>query len=406
MKIGIVGCGAAGGTAAQFAKKTNRKAQIIIYDKEGYGQYSKCALPYLLEGKPWKDIVEFPPEWFIEHDITYKHEEVSTIDIKNKTVEGTQTEEFDSLIIATGSQSVSPFENKGGYFLRNLDDIFTLKKALKRGDSVIIIGGGLVGIETAEILIKAGLHVTLMEYTSQLLPSMLDKDIADILLKQIGGNIILNCKVEKVVGNTAYVDTEHIADHVIIATGTKPYVPSSEGVISVDEKCKVTENIYAAGDCTRIKDFFGGYVTVGLGSIAARQGRVAGINAAGGNETMIPPVFSTTTNIFGMEIASVGPLSKNVKCITGKYVGKDLPHYMPGRDITIKILAHPDDGTILGCQAIGNGAAKIIDRITLAIYNRMTVKQIARIENAYAPLVAPTFDGIELACNMIERRLK
>jgi len=167
----------------------------------------------------------------------------------------------------------------------------------------------------------------------------------------------------------------------------------------------VREGVYAAGDCTIIKDFFGRSIAVGLGSIAARQGKVAGSNAAGGDDALIPPVLAKTTKLFGIEIASVGLLGREIDGIAARYLGRDLPHYMRGEEILVKVVADKD-GVIVGCQAVGKGAAKIIDRMTLAIYNKMNVKDVARIENAYAPSVAPTFDAIEIACSMIERKLK
>jgi len=163
-------------------------------------------------------------------------------------------------------------------------------------------------------------------------------------------------------------------------------------------------DIYAAGDCTIIKDFFNRKVQVGLGSIATRQGMVAGINAAGGNASFYPTLLPKTTKIFGIEIASVGLLSHEIDGISAKYIGKDLPHYMGGKEILVKIIANKD-GKIVGCQAIGRGAAKIIDRMALAIYNEMKVYDLAKIENAYAPSVAPVFDAVSITCSILEKKI-
>jgi len=260
-------------------------------------------------------------------------------------------------------------------------------------------------MEAAEALIKRGLKVKVLEYMPSILPTMLDKDVADYVMKKIAVDIELSCKVEKVEDGKVISRNEYNADLVIVATGNKPNFIGKEEAIKVDERCVVAPDIYAAGDCTKIKDFFGREVIVGLGSIAARQGRVAGINAAGGNDALLPPLFAKTTKLFGLEIASVGLLSNEIDGIAAKYVCKDLPHYMEGEDLLVKIVADKN-GVIVGCQAVGKGAAKIIDRMTLAIYNKMDVEQIARIENAYAPSIAPTFDAVQIACSMIERKLK
>lgn len=404
MKIVIIGCGAGGGTSAQFARKTNRNAEITLYDREGYGQYSKCALPFVLSGREWKEIVEFPPEWFKKNGIEYKNEEIYKINFESRTVEGEKEEEFDVLILASGAEPYSPFLAEDVYFFRTIKDAIEVKNVALKSERAIVVGAGLVGLEVAESLFNIGINVTVLEYMPYILPSMLDKDMADYVMKKIPVEIKLNCKVERAEGKKVFADEEYKADFVIVATGNKPN-SFDEKPIKVDERCMAFENVYACGDCTQIKDFFGRYVNVGLGSISARQGRVAGINAGGGNECMIPPLFSKTTKIFGIEIASTGLLSNEIDGIYARYAGKDLPHYMEGEEIVVKIVADKE-GKIVGCQAIGRGASKIIDRIALAIYNEMNAGEISRIENAYAPSVAPTFDAVEIACEMIERKLK
>ncbi len=403
MKIVIIGCGAAGGTAAQFARKVNRKAEIILYDKEGYGQYSKCALPLVISGKDWKEIIEFSPNWFKRNGIDYRNEEVYRID--DGRIEAEKEEDFDKLIIATGSIAMCPFTAENVCFLRNIEDAVAIRKKALKSRKAIVVGAGLIGLEVAEALNKMGLEVKLIEYMPYILPNMLTKDVAEYVMNFIKNfklDIILNCKVEKIEENIVYTDKgEYKADFVVVAVGNKPndyLYPNME----VNEKCMVKENIYAAGDCTIIKDFFGRKIKAGLGSIAVRQGKVAGINAAGGNEVLFPPLLSKVTKIFGLEIASTG-ISK--ECIEAKYIGNDLPHYMNGEQILVKIISN-EEGKILGCQAVGRGAAKIVDRIALAIYNKMNVRDIARIENAYCPAVAPVFDAVEICCQIIEKKLK
>lgn len=404
MKICIIGCGAAGGTAAQFARKTNRNVEIVVYDREGYGQYSKCALPFVIGGMDWQRIIEFPPEWFRKNGIEYRKEEIHRVDLENGIVEGEKEEEFDKLIIASGASPACPFEANNAYSLRTLDDALAIREKAEKAKKVIIVGAGLIGMEVAEALIKAGKDVKILEYMPQILPGMLDKDVADYVMKKLSIDVILNCRVKRVDGGTVEGSDCYEADMSIIATGNKPNTFDGKA-IEVNERCEVREGVYAAGDCTIIKDFFGRSIAVGLGSIAARQGKVAGSNAAGGDDALIPPVLAKTTKLFGIEIASVGLLGREIDGIAARYLGRDLPHYMRGEEILVKVVADKD-GVIVGCQAVGRGAAKIIDRMTLAIYNKMNVKDVARIENAYAPSVAPTFDAIEIACSMIERKLK
>ncbi|MEM1513789.1 MAG: FAD-dependent oxidoreductase [Candidatus Thermoplasmatota archaeon] len=400
MKIVIIGGGSAGATAAQFAKKTDRKAEVVLFDREGIGLYSRCALPYVISGMDWKKIVELNPNDFERMGILYRKEEIKRIDIDARLVEGEKEEEFDKLIIASGAIPSCPFKAENAYFLRNLKDAIEIRKKALNSRNAIVIGAGLIGLEIAEALKKIGINVKLLEYMQNILPNMLDKDVADYLMKKIGIDVVLNCKVEEVIGGEVYGEESYEGDFTVIATGNKP-----NGIIKdeieVDEKCIFKEDIYAAGDCTKIKDFFGRVANVGLGSIAVRQGMIAGINAAGGNEKILPPLFSKTTKIFGIEVASVGLMGEE---ISAKYIGKDLPSYMDGEEILIKLIAK--DGKIAGAQAIGRGAAKIIDKVAIAIYSGMNVKEFAKIENAYAPSVAPVFDCLAMASNILWRKVK
>ena len=405
MKIAVIGCGAAGGTAAQFARKMDRKAEIVLYDKEGYGQYSKCALPYVVEGMDWRNIVEFSPDWFRKQKIDYRKEEVKNIDLDGKIIEDNE-EEYDSMVVATGAVPFAPFKAEGVHFLRTIDDAISIRNSAGRAKKAIIVGAGLIGMELAEALIHMKLDVTILEYMPAILPAMLDEDVANYVKKRIEIDVKTSCRVEEVADNIVVADEEYKADMVVVATGNRA-VTIKEGMkLRVDKYCRVEGmDIYAAGDCTSLIDFFGREMQVGLGSIAARQGKVAGINAAGGRDEIISPLFAKTTKLFGLEIASVGLLEKEMEGLSARYTGKDLPHYMNGKEIMVKIVAD-NEGIVKGCQAVGKGAAKIIDRISLAIYNEMNVKELARMENAYAPLVAPTFDAVEIACGMIERKLK
>jgi len=302
MKIAIIGGGSAGATAARFAKKTNNRAQVIVFDKEGIGLYSRCALPYIISGMEWKKILEFTPSDFERMGISYRNEEVKKIDAENKIVMAEKEEEFDKLIIASGAIPSCQFKAEGAFFLRNLNDAIEIRKIALKSRNAIVIGAGLVGLEVAEALVRTGLKVKVLEYMPSLLPNMIDKDVSDYLMKKIGIDVVLNCKVEEVEGGEVFGNENYKADFTIIATGNKPNGIIKD-VLEVDERCEFTEDIYAAGDCTKVIDFFSRDMIVGLGSIAVRQGMVAGSNAAGGNEKLIPPLFAKTTKIFGIEVA-------------------------------------------------------------------------------------------------------
>ena len=407
MKILIIGSGAAGATAAQFARKYDRRAEITIFDDEGYGEYSKCALPMVISGeKEWHKIVEFSPEWFKRAGINYVNERVEKIDFSSSRVISSEREyEYDRVIIATGAKVAIPFRASGYHVLRTMRDALNIKEKAKNARNAIIIGAGLIGLETAEALHKIGVKVKILEYMPQILPSMLDKDMADYVERNIDVEIRKGVKVKAVEDGIVEADEDYSADLIVIATGNKasielcPSCKVNRGIV-VDERCMAYENVYAIGDCSEVVDFFGNSIPVGLGSIAVKQGIVAGINAAGGDEKLLPPVWAKTTKIFGMEIASVGMLDG----VSAKYNGSTLPEYMGGEKLVVKLFG--DGEKILGGEIIGDGAALHINKIVLSIYKGMSAKELASIETAYAPPVAPAIDSITIAAQLLDRKMR
>ena len=431
MKVIIIGCGAAGATAAQFARKNDRDAEIKIFEKGVYPEYSKCALPFVVSGElSPESIIEFSEDWFRKADIDlHLNTPVSAIDFENKVIETSDgKEEYDSLIIATGASPFSPVKTEGKtYFLRNMDDAIAIKKEAKNADSAIIIGAGLIGLEAAEALVKRGIDVTVVEFLPEILLTMVDDDVAKIVRGKIEEKVkfLLSNRVTEIrdKGNHMEVTAsdEHgkksilQGDFVIIATGNRSNVQLTKRLvgekgIAVDERCETSiKGVYAAGDCTQYRDILGNIIPVGLGSVAVRQGKVAGANAVGGDEKLMPLVNARTTKIFGIEIAAVGPLRRSIsfKPVIGKFRGKALPKYMGdmGENIFIKVYAD-SNGKIIGAQAAGHEAAQRINKFALAIHHGLTLERFLKAETAYAPAVAPVFDASTIACEIAKRKLK
>ena len=431
MKVIIIGCGAAGATAAQFARKNDRDAEIKIFEKGVYPEYSKCALPFVVSGElSPESIIEFSEDWFRKADIDlHLNTPVSAIDFENKVIETSDgKEEYDSLIIATGASPFSPVKTEGKtYFLRNMDDAIAIKKEAKNADSAIIIGAGLIGLEAAEALVKRGIDVTVVEFLPEILLTMVDDDVAKIVRGKIEEKVkfLLSNRVTEIrdKGNHMEVTAsdEHgkksilQGDFVIIATGNRSNVQLTKRLvgekgIAVDERCETSiKGVYAAGDCTQYRDILGNIIPVGLGSVAVCQGKVAGANAVGGDEKLMPLVNARTTKIFGIEIAAVGPLKRSIpfKPVIGKFRGKALPEYMGdmGENIFIKVYAD-SNGKIIGAQAAGHEAAQRINKFALAIHHGLTLERFLKAETAYAPAVAPVFDASTIACEIAKRKLK
>ncbi len=450
--IVIIGCGASGGTAAQFARKTDRKATITVFEKGKYPQYSKCGLPYVISGDipSFDGLVEFSEEWFKKAGITlHLNTTMEKIDTKKQVViakKGNETFEqsYDSLIIATGAKpSIPPIQHiqengnivSGVHILRTIDDAKQISSFVKKGKKATIIGAGLIGLEMADSLHKKGMDVTIVEALPGLLPNTLDEDMREIIFGEIIKNVALNLnslatKIESengsitkvIIKNNQTSEEKKIdTDLLIIATGCKPDVTLAKiagceigktGGIVVNEKSETSvKNIYAVGDCTEYKDFVTKQpVLIGLGSIGVRQGVAAGTNAAGGNYKLPKGVLQTcTSEFFGLEIAAVGPNSnhmQNIPTISGKFNGSSLPEYFPGgKPISVKAIAHQETGKILAAQAVGFNAAQRINTFACAILNEMDVETFRKLETAYAPPIAPTLDAVTLACDVVSLKL-
>lgn len=446
-KIVVIGCGAAGGTAAQLARKTNRKAKITIFEKGKYSQYSKCGLPYVISGqiKEFNDLVEFSKNWFEKERIDiFLETTVDKINIKNRKIttkkkdKKTETE-YDKLIIATGAEPfIPPIENiwknnkliEGVNILRTIDDGKRISSEIEKGKYATIIGAGLIGLEIAEALYKKGMRITIIEALPGILENTLDNDMSEPIHKELQDkiNIYTNhitTKVEQkqgkikqiVIKNTITNKERKIdTDILVIATGTKPNISLAKNIgckigktngIIVNERTETSvNNVYAVGDCTEYKDFVTAKATsIGLGSIAVRQGIAAGINAAG-NEYVLPKglLNTRTSKFFGFEVAAVGPLRnacEKIPVIYGKFTGSSLLSYFPGGEpISIKIGVNKETGEIVSAQAVGSNAAQRINVCACAILNSANVEAVRKLETAYAPSIAPTLDVLTIACDV------
>lgn len=451
--IVIIGCGASGGTAAQFARKTDRKTSITVFEKSKYPQYSKCGLPYVISGRipNVTDLIEFTDEWFKKSHIDLlletKVEKINPVEKIVYAKKGNKTIEksYGSLIICTGAKpSIPPIKNllsgdklvNGVFTIRTIDDVKTIIPYVKKNKQAVILGAGLIGMEMADNLYKKEMKIAIIEALPRILPNNLDEDLSKIVLENLPDDVTiftnhLVTKIEcdsnrikkTIIRNNETGDEKEInTDLLVISTGIKPETKLAENIgckigktgrIKVNNKSKTNiKNIYAAGDCTEYIDFVTNKpIPIGLGSIAVRQGIAAGINAAGGEYTLPRGVLQTSTSdFFNMEIATVGPnsnLIKNYNYVSGKLQGLSLPGYYPGgKPITIKIFVNEKNGKILSAQAIGDKAAQRINTFACAILADMTIETLRKLETAYAPPVAPTLDVVTLVCDIVSMKLK
>jgi len=450
MRLVIIGSGAAGSTVAQFARKTNRQAEITVLGNEAYSEYSKCGLPYAISGvvPSFDDLIEFPRSWFQHFRINLKLKtEVYDVDPERKAVKSISLQDgrkeehhYDVLIIATGASPWVPqiegallhngTPKEGLFTLRTMDDARQIHQRVEKGKRAMIIGSGLIGMEMAEALSLRGMETYASELMAHMLPGMIDEDIAAIVRRRAeehGIPFIPRVTASKIGGEkkVEYValknldtgeESEHPTDLVIISAGSKARVEiakkakcqlGSTGGIVVDKRCETSiKDIYAAGDCTEYPDFVTGKPSlIGLGSIGVKQGRVAGVNAAQGDEEMPPGILNNrTTELFGLEISAVGPTIRELKKtgiepVVGKSSGSTLPDYFPGKKaITVKVMADPQDGRIVAAQIVGEqDVHQRINVFAAAVLDGISLEEFMKLETCYAPPAAPTLDCMTLA---------
>ena len=448
--IAIIGCGAAGATAAMQARKFNRNVKISVFNTEKYSQYSRCGLPYTISGKvrEFEDLVLMAPEnWNTIKVDAYLGSSVTEIDHKKRTLsyEGsdeTGNIEYDALIFATGAENADPpikgLDKKRVYGLRTLDDAKALAAEADKVKNVVVIGGGLVGMETAEAFHERGAHGTVVEFLPHILLAMVDPDMAAIIeehCREHGLEILSNTAAQEIIGDSspsavlvqdrASNEVKEIpADIVIVATGVRPITQLAEsmgikigttrGIVTNEKMMTNIDGVYACGDCAENVEFITRKpMAGGLGTVAVRQARVAGINAAGGDVKFPGIVGAKVTKLFDLEIASTGmtdDLAKHyeIPVAKGSIKGSSKPHYyVGGKDLKVKTYYNKETGKLVGGQLVGlEDAAMRINVLTMGIQQDIDVAELFDFENCYAPAICDTWDPLVQSADAARKRLK
>jgi NADPH-dependent 2,4-dienoyl-CoA reductase/sulfur reductase-like enzyme len=443
-RLVVIGAVAAGTSAAAKAKRTNPHLEVVLLERDEHISYGACGLPYFISGvvPSAEALIARTPEEFRKRgvDVRIRHE-VMEIDPAHKGVHVADLEaakeyelSYDSLVIATGAVPFQPpvpgLDLPGVYTLRTLSDGLALRRAVrnKPPKSVVIVGGGSIGLEMAEAFRTLGLSVTIVEMAPQVMVN-LDEDMSKLVLAEVernGVRVLLNDGLIRCEGTgpVAKVVTQHNevpADLVLVAIGVRPNTRLAEkagirlGVgraIAVDEHMRTNlEGIYAAGDCVdAIHQVTGERTYIPLGTTANKQGRVAGSNAAAMSCTFEGLAGTAVAKVFGLEVARTGLTEKEARD-KGFAVGlssirtTDHAGYYPGAtELHVKLILDQRTGRLLGAQLVGaQGAAKRVDVLAAALRARMTVDDLTRVDYSYAPPYASVYDATLVAANVASR---
>ncbi|MDP9438509.1 MAG: FAD-dependent oxidoreductase [Actinomycetota bacterium] len=432
-------------SAASEARRADSDLEIVAFEKGGFASYSQCGLPYLVGGVVGERgrLIARTIEQFEKRGIEVRlRHEVTAIDPERRTVrvlnDGAETEErYDRLLIATGASPVGltiPGIGLSGVFnLDVMEDAISIQDHLRkhRPKRAVIAGGGYIGLEMAENLVRLGMHVTLVQRGDQLFSSV-DTDVAapiDGELERHGVDVSLcDTVVQACEGShgrvTDVLTSEGAvpADLVVMAVGVRPSVGlvrsagvalGETGAIAVDERLRTNvPDVYAAGDCAEhYHRLLGRPAWVPLGTTANKQGRVAGRNAAGGDEAFSGILGTAITRVFDLEVARTGFTEGEAKAEGLDYVATTLDSrnhagYMPdAKPLTVKLVAEKGTGRLLGAQAVGRGGAdKRIDVAAAALYAGLTVEDLTRLDLEYAPPFNGVWDPLQVAATALLRQ--
>lgn len=437
----MIGGDAAGMSAASQARRRRSvdELEIIAFEKSGWVSYSACGEPYHVAGlvDPIDALVARTPDQFAARDIDVRlHHEVMEIDVEkghalviDHRSGQRSTTGYDDLMIATGTDAATPdIEGShlaGVHILRTLDDAISLRAAADDGPgTVVIVGGGYIGLETAEAFVERGWQTWMLTSGASVLTSTIDTDMGnDVVAAMLAMGIEVRTG-ERIrcfegaagrVGAVACGDDIIPTDIVVMGVGSRPVVTLAEGAgiplgstgaIAVDDHQRTSiDGVWSAGDCAeafhRITEQA---VNLHLGTIANKAGRVAGINLGGG-EASFPGVLGTIiTRVGSTEVAATGiriseAAGSGFDAVEGTATGTTIAGYMPGAaPMKIRVVAEKHTTRLLGAQIVGGpGSGKRIDVFAAALWNEMTAAELAWADLSYAPPFSGTWDLIHIA---------
>lgn len=443
-RLVVIGGDAGGMTAATNARRENPSLDIVALERGNWTSYSACGIPYLVAGDvdSVDDLVARTPEALRNDshiDVRMRHEVVDidratrSLEVRDLGRDRTIKIDFDLLHIATGARPTRPdlpgihLDHVRG--VQTLDDGKTLLEIARtsRCERVVVVGGGYIGLEMAEAFTRWGAKVTVVESAPQLM-STLDSDMADRLLApmaRMGIEVRLNTKVAGFEHGRVLVDEDDSipADVAVLGLGVTPngelaagagIEVGARGAIAVDRQQRTSaEGVFAAGDCaTSLHRVSGRQVHIALGTVANKQGRVAGINLGGGYATFPGVVGTAATRVCSIEVARTGLNTREIASAGFDAVWSTIDAtthagYLPdAAPMTVKLAAERGTGRVLGAQIVGGpGAGKRIDVVATALHAGLGVHDLIDLDLAYVPPLSSVWDPIAVAARAVAAKV-
>ncbi len=445
MKVVIVGGVAGGATAAARIRRLDEKAEIVVFERSGYISYANCGLPYYI-GDVITDAEELTlqtPESFysrfrvdmrVHHEVTAIHPEKKTVSVKNLKTGEEFEESYDKLILSPGAKPTQPrfsgTELDKVFTLRTVEDTLRIKKYINQNHpkSVVLAGGGFIGLELAENLRELGMDVTIVQNGKQLM-NLFDHDMASFIhneMRKHGVKLALGHTVEGFEDRDGGVDVllkdeaPLHADMVVLAIGVTPDTALAKeaglelgikGAIVVNDRMETSvPDIYAAGDAVQVKNFVTGEdALLSLAGPANKQGRIIADNICGLDSRYQGSQGSSVIKVFDMTAALTGINERTAKAMgidADTVILSPMSHagyYPGGKVMTMKVVFEKGSYRLLGAQIVGyEGVDKRIDVLATAIRAGMKATDLKELDLAYAPPYSSAKDPVNMAGFMID----
>lgn len=437
MKVVIIGGVAGGASAAARLRRLNEQAKIIVVERGPYVSFANCGLPYYIGGeiRDRSALTLQTPQSFLTRfniDVRVRCEAVKidpaakTVTLRDLESGGETLESYDKLILSPGASPVRPpipgAELEGVFTLRNIPDTDAIRAYMesRAAKSALIVGGGYIGLEMAENLLRAGLSVTVAEMADHLIAPF-DADMAaDVqqYVRQKGVRLLLNSGVSAIEKQpdgrlAARVGAQKVtADLILLSVGVRPESAlaaaaglqlNERGQIVVDEAMHTSEaDIYAVGDAVTVKNFYTGQETfVPLAGPANRQGRIAADNICGISSAYHGTQGTAIMRFFDLTAASVG-LNEKAAAAAGiaydktyTYPSSHATYYPGSTNMSIKVLWDKESGRLLGAQIVGfDGVDKRMDVLSAAMRFGAGITDLTELELSYAPPFSSAKDPV------------
>lgn len=443
-RVLIVGGVAGGASCAARLRRLDETAEIVVFDRGPHVSFANCGLPYFV-GDVIADegaLLLASRELFRQRfaiDVHTRHEAVA-IDRARRTLRvrdldaqsgaAEREEPYDALVLSPGAAPVRPalpgIDLPGIFALRTIPDSQQIRRWIeeRRPARALVVGGGFIGLEMAENLARRGLHVTVLEKLSQVMPP-LDPEMASPVAAHLRGQGVALRLGDGLAGFEAdgatlaaltESGTRLHADLVILSIGVRPETGlavaaglplGARGGIAVDARMRTPDpHIWAVGDAVEVRDVLTGQeVIVPLAGPANRQGRIAAESICGRDRAFRGVQATAVVGVFGLTVACTGASEKGLRRAGVSdferiylHPGHHAAYYPGAQPIHLKLLFRCSDGRILGAQAVGlEGAEKRIDVIAALIQMGGTVRDLAEVELCYAPQFGGARDPVNLA---------